>query len=96
MTNKPAKSNLERLARSKRRVGIPDLLNASSASEILDDVSRLPGLERVAVIAQSDAGDEIYYNFNPRGVIYLLEIMKTKLVNNLLYPDDEDEEEDNG
>ena len=88
------KSNLEKLAKSKRKLRVVDLLGMSGTNEILEEVSKLPGLKRVVVIAQSDAGDEIYYNFNVRGVIYQLEMMKTKLVNDLLYPDDEDDEED--
>ena len=92
MTNKQAKSNMEKLTKSRRKVRVTDLLHLSSVNDILGDVSKLPGLKRVIVITQSDSGDEIYYNFNARGVIYQLEMMKTRLVNDLLYPDDEEDE----
>jgi hypothetical protein len=85
---------LKKLTRSKRKLLVSELLSTSSTYEILDEVGKLPGLKRVVVISQSDSGDEIYYNFNVRAVIYQLELMKSKLVNDLLYPDDDEEEDE--
>ena len=90
MTNKPAKSNLERMARSKRKLRVVDLLNTSDAVGVLEQVSQLPGLQKVSVIALSDNGVEIYHNSDIRAVILQLVLMQTKLVNDYLYPENEE------
>lgn len=90
MTDKQVKSNLEKLARSKRKLRVIDLLNMSNANSVLEKVWGLPNLEKVIVIAQTADGTEVFHNCaDDRRVILELDIMHHQLINDFLYDDEE-------
>ena len=87
-----SKSNLERLARSRGKITVHQLVSVSDCQDILDTVSQLTGLRKIIVLTRSDQGSEVYHNLTPNGVVASLEIAKIEMANNILYPEDEEDE----
>ena len=95
MTNKQAKSNLEKLARSKRKLRIVDFLSMDSANTVLDKVAELENLKGVIVLAQTPDGTQIFHSWrDSRMVIFYLDMMHTQMRDAFLYPVGDDPDDD--